>query len=165
MRFQLSEEVQKARERLSVGTIGESIKHDAMAILLECECLGSKSPGYSIVDRALKWCEKEKQLVWRWNRKTSSWHCLADADKPIDLDNRLKRAHKNAERRLVVTSTVKFEELDEINRAKIAVHTVLAGAMVAMSGRRIGQKLLEVVKDPYIPVESALLEACKKRLS
>jgi len=165
MRFQLSERSQKARDLLAAGEVGDEINHKTMELLLGCECLGAKSPGYSIVDRALKWCEKEKEKVWRWDRENACWKCIPDEEKPIDLDNRLKRSYRNAERRLVVAGSVDWEKLNEFDRAKIAVHTVIAGATAAMSGRSIGQKLLEVVKDPYIPKESVLLEACQKRLS
>lgn len=165
MRFQLSEETQKARDRLASGNAGDTIDQRSMSLILGCDCDGAKSRGYSIVNRALKWCEKEHELVWRWDREEKCWRCLVDREKPIDLDNRKRRIRTHAKRQLVVTQTVDYTNLSEIDRAKVAVHAVLAAAFSAMAGPRIGKKLLQVVNEPYTPEEGVLLDACRKRLN
>jgi len=165
MIFQLSDKTRNARERLAIGSPGDQIGHKEMAIVLGCNCEGAASPGYGVVHRALQWCEKEKLLVWRWNKETLCWHCLKDAEKPNDLDGRRLRVHRQAKRNMIVGNTVDYDHLDDTGRARVAVNSVLAAAIHRITGPRIAKRLMIVVKEPYIPEEDALLDACRKRLT
>ena len=130
-----------AIDKLKLGKPGDTITRDDMAKVVKESCeLGT--PGYGSVNTAIKHCETNYQIVWRWDRDLKAYKCLNNSESVRVGGQLMRRARTKAKRSLRVASSVDEKKLTDEERRDHSLNVLSAGLMVT-AGSSSFQKRVE----------------------
>lgn len=130
-----------AIDKLKLGKPGDTITRDDMAKVVKESCeLGT--PGYGSVNTAIKHCETNYQVVWRWDRDLKAYKCLNNSESVRVGGQLMRRARTKAKRSLRVASSVDEKKLTDEERRDHSLNVLSAGLMVT-AGSSSFQKRVE----------------------
>jgi len=159
-RSQASIDIEKA---FSHGAEGDRIGHQKLSAICGLDCDGSKSAGYGKAQSIAKKVEKDHGLCWRWDAETKEWHCLRNEEKPTDVETRQSRICKQAKRNLLVCDSTDFQKLDEKERAKMIVNSVLSGVIAVAASRKTQKTLTGQIQNVFATTTEDLLKIAESR--
>lgn len=149
----------KAIDDFKNGSIGDIRSRDDMkhVIGLSVE-VGDK--GYTYVNTAIRFVEKNHGTVWRWDRSLQAWRCLGHGDRVTETTRGIGKARRAATRALIVASTVDVEELTAEQKTEHRTNMAIAGmTRVAASGAF--RKRVDRLPEPSEPKTDQLLALMK----
>ena len=100
------------------------------------------TPGYGSVNTAIKHCETNYQIVWRWDRDLQVYKCLNNSESVRVGGQLMRRARRKAKRSLRVASSVDEKKLTDEERRDHSLNVLSAGLMVT-AGSSSFQKRVE----------------------
>ena len=129
-----------AIDKLKLGKPGDTLDREAMAIAIKESCeLGT--PGYGSVNTAIKHCETNYQIVWRWDRDLKAYKCLNSSESVRIGGQLMRRARTKAKRSLRVASSVDEKKLTNEERRDHSLNVLSAGLMVTAGSSSFQKKV------------------------
>lgn len=149
----------RAMNRLVEGKPGDTITRDEMATIVGRDCTpGGK--GYGNVGGAIRACERERGIVWRWSRPDNAWKCLNTKECVGETTRGISSGFRKVNRALRVAATVDPKGLDDDTRREHSLNVAIAGAMRVMGhgGTRKKLEKVESIVEPDVGKVLALMQ-------
>ena len=133
----------RAFDVLSAGRPGDTITREEMADKTGRDCSPTGS-GYGNVQSAIKMCEREKGIVWRWVKALNCWKCLTEPERVGETSKEIGCGFRRVGRGLRVAATVNPKNLDQDTRREHTLNCAIAGVMRTMGHGSTRKRLAEV---------------------
>lgn len=157
-RFHKSREAFEADNLLSAGKPGDILTTAEVSRRLGVPCGDSTCVGWRVFSGRIRYVEKITGLCWRWDRHMKHWKCLSDAEKPADMNGRVRRMQSHARRNERILNTIDLASLDEDSRKAAVVLGSISSIVRMTSSKKAVETLRMFANDtPQIPDESVLM--------
>lgn len=118
----------RAVDLLSTGKPGDKLTREQMAEKVGRDC-SPDGTGYGNVQSAIRLCEREKGIVWRWIKADNCWRCLTPQECVNETSKCITGGFRRVSRGLRVAATVDPKRLDDETRREHSLNVTLAGFM------------------------------------
>lgn len=136
MRYATSAAIDAFRE----GKEGDQFTRDQMAKIIKESCeLGT--PGYGSVNVAIRHCETNYLICWRWVKEVQAWRYLTSEEASKVTGQLMRRARTKAKRSLRVSASVEVSKLSEDQRRQHNLSVLSAGLMVTAGSSAFQKKV------------------------
>ena len=133
----------RALDALAAGRPGDLIDREQMTKIVGRSCeKGEDGNGKSNVCSAIRICEQERGIVWRWSSADSAWKCFNPKECVGEGTKSVSKAARAVNRGLRVIATVDPAVLDEETRREYSLTCAIAGVM-RIAGHGGARKKLE----------------------
>lgn len=153
----------RAIDFLKAGKPGDVVTREKMTNIIGRDC-GLNSLGYGNVNSAIRICERDHKIVWRWDRNEKVWVCL-DGSQAVDAGySHRQRARKEVKRSLVVANSIDAGKLSDDKRRDLGVLKAAAGVMLLAGGTSFAKRLQAIgTNQPTEPDAARLIELMKPK--
>lgn len=121
----------RALSLFAKGKPGDTISVDKMTEVVGRDC-STKGKGRANVTTAIKACERDRGIVWRWSRDIQAWLCLDNKQCVHESTRGISGGFRKVNRALRVAATVNPVGLDDDTRREHTLNIAIAGAMRVM---------------------------------
>lgn len=146
-------------DRLKTGTPGDVITDEDLTSV----CGKDTRPngkGYSSLQTAIRYCEREHNVVWRRIKGADCIKCLEWSER-LEQDNKYRRhIHRTAKRSVRVVNSIDTSELKPSDQREVNIRTAQMMTLASMSSADMRKKL--EARDIQEPLDMPkLLEAMR----
>ncbi len=137
---QLGPHTARAIERMKTGKPGDEITLADMSDVVGRDC-STGGNGRGNVDTAIKRCEPDHAVVWRWQKDKQLWACLDDVGKSMDSQKKAVHIRRTARRSLRVAESVDRQKLTDDQRIQHDVNLAVTSMTYLVGQGHFRKKL------------------------